>query len=151
MKSGLSLIEILVGVAIIGILAAVVFGNFGNYRASQALQNSGEGVLALLNEARGRTLSSEDSSQYGAHLESSRAVLFAGADYVAGAAGNREFRFDPAVEIVSINLTGGGADVVFQRLTGATSQDGTFILRVKAEPSKAKTFTIEKTGIISVN
>ncbi|KKS45095.1 hypothetical protein A3I25_02695 [Candidatus Nomurabacteria bacterium RIFCSPLOWO2_02_FULL_42_17] len=151
MKSGLSLIEVLVVLAIIGILSAVVFGNFGTYRANQALQNSGEGVLSFLNSARSRTLFSEDSSQYGVHLEQSKTVLFKGVTYSAGANDNREFILDPSIEIVSVNLAGGGDNIVFERLSGATDQDGTFVLRVKTDFSKQKTFTIEKTGIVSVN
>lgn len=122
-----------------------------SFRSSKALQIVSEEMLSLLDEARGNTLSAKDSYAYGAHFESSIIVLFRGTAYSISDPNNKTVDIDGAVEIADISLAGGGQDVLFQRLTGKTNQNGTIIIRLKSDNLKTKTIAIEASGVASSN
>ena len=121
------------------------------FRSGKALQVVAEDVLSLLDEGRADTLSAKDSYAYGVHFESSIIVLFRGAAYSSSDSSNKKVDIDGAVEISNISLAGGGAEVLFQRLTGKTNQSGTVTIRLKSDTSKIKTILIETSGVASVN
>ena len=147
---GITLIELLIGIAILGIIGAVAITSLSSLRGAQALKNSTASTVSVFHEARARTLASESASSYGVHIGTTELVLFQGAAYVAGNTGNKRVSLDDGVTISSISLAGGGTDVVFNRLTGGTNQNGTFVI-VGTTPTAQKTITISKTGLISSN
>ncbi len=147
----MTLIEVLTVLAITAILSAIVALSFSNFRKGQGLPNAVDEVMSLLNEAHSRTLSGENALQYGVHLQSDKAVLFVGTSYSSSASTNRPVSFISGITIASISLNGGGSDVVFNKLTGETSQYGTFIVKDSSTTVGQKTVTIVKTGLVSVN
>ncbi len=151
LKKGFTMLEIVVVVAIVMILASVIITSFSKFRNNKVLDTGVENTLSVLAKARGNTLSSKNAYQYGVHFEASQAVLFRGATYNSSDTNNEVAPLDNALEISSVSLTGGGSDVLFDRLTGKTSMDGTVIVRVKSDTAKTKTVTINGTGIASVN
>ena len=148
---GFSLIEFLVIIAIVAVIASIVGMSFRSARRLKVLDSNTAAIVGLLSQARVRTLSGKLSSVYGVHLESGQAVLYQGDAYNASAATNESYAVDPAVEIAFIALTGGGSDVLFERLTGKTANSGTFVVRLISEASLARTVTIESSGIVSSN
>ena len=78
-------------------------------------------------------------------------VLFKGAGYSSGAQDNISLTLNEEVKISAIALTGGGSDVVFKKLTGATTQNGTVTLASIRDGTKTKVITIEATGIAYSN
>lgn len=150
-KDGFTVLELAIILAILSVLAAVIFTSMSSFRSGKALQVVSEDILSLVEEARGYTLSSKDGYAYGVHFESSRIVLFRGSPYLSGDSNNKAIDIDGAVEISAISLVGGGVEVLFQRLTGKTSQNGSIIIRLKSDTAKTKTIIIEKSGIASVN
>lgn len=145
------LFQLLIGIVIISILASIVALNLSVFRESQALNNGLDEVKTLLNQARSKTQGAENGVVYGVHLESDKAVLFAGDTYTDGAPGNLTVRFDPTVAIDSISLLGGGSDVVFDAITGNTEESGTFIVKRVSTTSGEKTVTVSPTGLIDNN
>lgn len=151
-SKGITALELLMTVAIMAILAAIIVSPFAQFRNSKVLDTAGENALSILTKARGNTLSSKNSYQYGVHFESSQMVLFRGATYSSSDPNNEAVILDNALEISSIYLAGGVSDaVLFDRLTGKTSQDGTVVIWVKSDTSKTRTITINATGVVSVN
>ena len=144
---GFTMIELVVVLAIIVLLMAVVVTPFRAFRNSKALDTTSEETLALLSEARGSTLSAKDGYRYGVHFESSQAVLFRGDTYSSGDTTNKAITLDNALEFSSISLAGGGSEVVFDRLTGKTTQSGSVVVRIKSDTSKTRTITIGGTGV----
>jgi len=153
LSQGVTALELLMVVAIMAILAAIVISPFAQFRNSKVLDTAGENALSILARARGNTLSSKNSYQYGVHFESAQMVLFRGAIYNSLDANNEAVALDGALEIYPTppSLTGGGSDVIFDRLTGKTSQDGTVVIRVKSDTSKTRTITVNATGVVSAN
>lgn len=149
MKGGFTLLELVIVVGILALLAGIILSSFSGFRNSKVLDTASEESLALLSEARGSTLAGKDSYQYGVHLAAGQMVLYRGAVYSSSDTNNKIVTLDGALEIVSITLTGGGSDVLFDRLTGKTSQPGAFVIRVKSNTAKARTITVNGTGIAS--
>ena len=147
---GFTLIEMLIVVFLVITLSTLVFYNLSSRRTSQALNNGEDEIVALVNEARGNTISGENGSQYGVHFETKKAILFAGTTYTVGSSTNKEYDFDGAVTINSISLAGGSSDMVFKKLTGDTDQYGT--VQITSTPGNAtKTITVSKNGFVAGN
>lgn len=150
-RRGITLLEILMALAVMLFLAAIVIGSFAQFRNSKVLDTATEEIVSVLAKARGKTLASVNATTYGVHFEASQVVLFSGAAYNPSAPDNEMYVLDPALEISSIALSGGGADVVFARLTGKADRSGTITVRVKSDISKTRTVTLHETGIAGVN
>lgn len=149
-KNGFTLIEVLVGIFVILIVSSVIAGAFREFRDTQVLNDNAENTANLINEARSKTLASKKSLQYGIHMETSRLVIFEGDVFGEPNPTNREIAISPQIEISSISLNEGVNDVIFQKLTGETSQYGTITLRLKRNPSKTKSVNIGQSGIITI-
>jgi len=146
-KKGFTTLEILIVLSIMSILTAIVFSAFINVRKNQALAIDTSTIVEVLRQARSQTLSSYSSSRYGVRLSSVKVTLFAGSSYNPNDSANKDFILNSSDTILTITLVGGGSDVLFDRLTGETSQNGTVVL---SSPStgETKTVTIYKTGLV---
>ena len=147
-QKGFTLIELILVVFIVGLMATVVIYNLAASRNSQILNNGEGDIVALINEARSRTVAAENNLQYGVHFETTKVELFSGTTYTSGALGNKKINLDSNVTIPSISLSGGASDVVFKKMTGETDVYGTIILK-NTSNSNQKTITISKTGIVN--
>ncbi|MEK7575817.1 MAG: hypothetical protein AAB491_01890 [Patescibacteria group bacterium] len=145
---GISIIEIIIILAVISIVLGIVVINLTSFREEQALNSTINESISYINEARSKTLSSKDFSQYGIHFEQTKITLFKGVNYNSSDSNNIDYIFSSLLEISSISLNGGGNEVIFQKITGKTDQFGTVTYRVKNNPSKSKIITIKSTGII---
>jgi len=143
---GFTLIELLVSLAVLSLMAAVVFVGYRGMSARFELKTQSSKVLDVFNLAHARTVSSLDASQYGVHVEQTQYVLFKGATYSAGDPDNVVYALSSSVEISDITLLGGGVDVLFDRLTGKTSQAGTFRVRLVSDNSRYKIVEVLASG-----
>lgn len=148
-KKGFTALEILMVISIMMILVAIIISPFAAFRNSKVLDTASEETLALLSEARGNTLSAKDGYQYGVHFDAAQVVLYRGATYSSSDVNNKAVVLDSALEVSSIALVGGGTEVLFDKLTGKTSQSGSVIIRVKSDVAKSRTITIVGTGVAS--
>ena len=105
----------------------------------------------MLDEARKSTLSSYYSSQYGVHFGTSTVTLFRGDTYSFGASNNDVYTFPSNVEITSVGLNGAGNDVVFERITGETSQYGEVAVSLLTGSTSPKSITIHPSGLVELN
>ena len=149
-KKGVSAIEIVIAIGILAALLALITPPFLNYRQSGIVELTAQNIVSQLSEARRLTLSSEGDSRYGVRLELSTSTLFKGASFQYGNLLNKVFVFDKGVTLSPIVLNGGGTDVIFNRLTGATGGYGTATVSSVSNPSRSKNIIIEKTGLINV-
>ncbi len=149
-KSGFTLIEMLLAVSIIFLMSGLILGPFSQFRTQKTLDATVEEVFAAFSRAHIDTISSLQDSQYGVHLDADKVVYFVGTTYVPGAVTNSEYELSSVIEIGSITLVGGVSDVIFQRLSGATNQSGTFEIRAKSDTTRKVVVTVNGTGAISL-
>jgi type II secretory pathway pseudopilin PulG len=147
---GITLLEIIFVIGIIGVIAVAVLGPLSQFRARKTLDASVEVVLAAFSRAHLDTISSLSDQQYGAHLDADQVVYFIGPTYSALEVTNVPYKLSPVIEIGNISLSGGGNDILFQRLTGGTSQSGTFEVRLKSDVTRKVVVTVNGTGAISL-
>lgn len=148
----MTLIEIVLVVAIVGILVAVILWPFASFRDEKLLDGAAEEMMALLNEARQRTLSSDGASVYGVYFEDDKMTLFKGAAFPGtGDPDNKEASLANRLTISTISLTGGGSVLIFKRLTGATSENGSITLSLASDSSRQRIVTVSPAGSISLN
>ncbi len=149
-KRGFTLIELLIVIGVTVLLCAIILSTLIGFRKNQALEKDTEIVIQLLNQARAQTVSSKGATVYGVHFTAPQVVLFTGSTYVSGSITNQVVDLTSTDTILTISLAGGGSDVIFQRLTGQTSQNGTVVISSPGI-SRTKTVTIYKTGVVDSN
>lgn len=145
---GFTLIEILVSTAIIVLVGSITVSVFSSFNRERSLMKDVAEVAALIEEARALTLSSKDRSSFGVRFEADRAIRFQGTAYVEGAASNVTVLLGPSTTISSISLSGGGNDVVFEKLTGDATRTGSVTIALLKDPSRTKVIQIFGTGIV---
>lgn len=150
MNKGFTIIEIIITVAILLVITTLTLIALNTFRENQSFKNAVNETISLINQARSKTLSSQDFSQYGIHFELSRVVLFKGTTFSEPNPNNIVLILPSSIEISSISLNGLGVNLIFQKLTGKTDQFGSVVFRVKNDISKTKTIDIKNTGIINV-
>ena len=126
---GFTLVELVITIGILAALATITALSLGDFREHQALSNTVDEMIAIVNQARSKTLAAEGGSGYGVHFDPNDAVLFVGPTYTPGDPGNVVDAIDPSIELDSVSLSGGGQEVLFDGLTGGTDDDGTVIVR----------------------
>lgn len=148
---GLTLIEILVVIVIMTIILTVVAISLSRLNSSQALDKGAMLVVSALDEARSLTLSAKNADKYGVYFEESRMILFKGETYTEGDPNNEENILNQKIKIRNITLAGGGSAVVFDRLTGNTSETGTMEVFLVETPTTFRTITVKATGVVELN
>jgi len=148
MKKGFTLLELLITIAILSIISALTLWHWSGYKGREALSKDKMGIMAFMEEARSLSVASKNNSEFGVHIASSTITLFEGSSYSAGAPENINYSMNSAVEIYSINLSNGGEDIVFNRLSGENSDFGNIILRLYNDSNASTTITILKSGVV---
>ncbi len=142
--------ETIIIVAVSIILFAIIVSAFSGFNKNQSLNSTSSEVVSVLNEARALTLASLDNKAYGVHFQSDKVIFFKGSVFSSSDPDNKITTISSKISISNISLNGGGDDIIFQRLTGKTDQDGTITLSLVSDPSKSKTITVGVSGIIEL-
>lgn len=143
--SGFTLVEIALVVGILVLLGAASFVYFTRSRNVRLLLTTGQEIISVLRAAQAQSLAGQDNSPWGVHFEQNRFVLFRGASYPASTS-TQVFILPDVLEIMGINLAGGGQDVLFNWFDGATAQSGSLNLRVINSPTDIFSVTIDPSG-----
>lgn len=157
-QKGITLVELLVIVGILGILAALSLPVFIFFQKESDLNNSTEEIVNTLRLAQNKTLASEEASQWGVYFNTSTSpqqyILFKGSSYETRATSSDKISQLPkTLEISEIKLEG-QKEVVFEKITGNLanlSQVGEVSLRLKTDISKTKTIYLENSGKVGLS
>ncbi|MEK7461805.1 MAG: hypothetical protein AAB586_01910 [Patescibacteria group bacterium] len=148
---GFTILEILLALLLITLAVSIITVSFSKLNSSQVLDKSTDLIISIMDEARSLTLSSKDDTQYGVYLGESQIVLFKGSMYSALEPSNVTTDINHLVGMRNIVLSGGGASVVFKRLTGNTDEAGVFEVFLRSSPTTFRTITIRATGVVESN
>ncbi len=146
-KDGFTAVELLITIAIIGVLSALVVPYFNSFLARNELRNESIKIVDMLRRARGQAMAGQGDSQWGVHFESARYILFRGATFSENDPFNEVISL-PAVLSISTNFFGGGNNVVFKKPSGETDNYGT--TTITNDLGEIKEITINQQGRIEV-
>lgn len=141
------MLEIMIVISILAFLTAIIVGQFSKYQAAQFIRTDTEAIIGIIEDARAKTLSSLSSSQYGVYFGTDTATLFTGSAYSSSDPNNQVLELSDYVRIVDISLSGGGDEIVFERLSGNTNQYGSITLETSGGDDN-RVITVTKLGII---
>lgn len=147
-QRGVAAVELLIVIAVLGIIFFVVLPQFSKARELQTLKNAVNDILFSLDKARSQTLSSLNASEYGVHFQFDGVIIFKGANFSSLAEDNETINITSPATISDIAISGGGADIYFNRLSGAPSVTGAVTV---STPSFSKIITVSAVGVASVN
>ena len=147
-KQGLAILETLIVSVIMFVLAAFSYISLVSFRDQQILNNGVGSALALIQDARSRTLASRYNAQYGINFQTDRLILFQGASYPGLTI--EEMPLDAHLQIIEVQLQGGGTSLIFERLSGTTFNEGTLQIGIKDSQTASSTLRINAAGLVSV-
>lgn len=150
---GFTFIELLTVIGILIVLTAMSIPAFRSFQKESDLTNTTEKIINTLRFAQNKTLASEESSQWGVWFStpttSQEYILFKGESYISRDSSYDEIHEVPEkIELYEINLTGGGTEVVFDRIVGSTDYSGNISLRLKDDISKTRQVIVKNSGKI---
>lgn len=148
---GITVVELLAVIAVIGIIILIAFPQFSRMRENQVIKNATADVLSVIEKARSQTLSSLNSSEYGVRFQSDRVIIFKGKVFSESAADNETVNIISPASISNITLngvSGSEMNMYFSRLSGTPSASGTVTINTT---NIQKIITISATGMASVN
>ena len=77
-QKGITVIEMLIVVSVIGILVLITLPRFSKIKENQVLKNTLGDVTSVLHRAQTQSLASVDSSEYGVRFQSDQVIIFKG-------------------------------------------------------------------------
>jgi Tfp pilus assembly protein FimT len=150
-KKGITAIELLIVVFVIGILVSVTLPQFSKMKENQVLKNATGEVVSALRNAQSQTLASVDFSEYGVHFQSDKIIIFKGTIFEADDENNKIIDIIIPANISNVTLagvSGVSGDVYFERLSGVPNKTGTITISTS---SVSKVITISATGAVSID
>ena len=153
MKKGFTIIELLTIIAILFVLAVSAVPALRSFQLKSDLENSAEEMINVIRLAQQKTISSEGGSSWGVYFSTSTSphqyTLFKGDDYTSREVPADEVHKISRDVLISAVDLGGGFEVVFSRVPGASRQEGAISLVLKNDASQTKTIFIDASGQIS--
>ena len=150
---GFTIIELLTVIGILIVLTTMSIPAFRSFQKESDLTNTTEEIINILRFAQNKTLASEENSQWGVWFSTSTTpqeyILFKGENYISRDPSYDETHKIPEkIELYEINLTGGGTEVVFDKVVGSTDYFGNTSLRLKGDISKTRQVIVKNSGKI---
>ncbi|MBI5400651.1 MAG: prepilin-type N-terminal cleavage/methylation domain-containing protein [Candidatus Yonathbacteria bacterium] len=146
---GFTVFELLIVVAILGVLLATILPSLLNFRRYSILNTEAQELVTMINRARLLSVSSKNDQRFGMHFEAGKIVIFQGSTYSSGATTNEAHTFDRSLTLSSIVINGGGSELLFEKVTGATSQNATTTLLVTGTMAST-TVIVRPTGVATI-
>ena len=144
-NKGFSVIELLVTIAILGMLLGVSVVSFASYNRRQAVFATAAAVGQSLRDARARTLASVAGSQYGVKVDGDRFTFFQGSVFSSSTPTNNTFMYASGVSASSSIST-----FIFERVTGNSSASGTISVYQTSSANVVKYVKVQTTGLVSI-
>lgn len=149
-NKGFNTLEILFVIGIMAILFFIAVSAFSNMKDKEVLRVETERTIAILEEAKSQTVSALNGSSYGVHFESDSMTLFEGTTYSVSDPDNDISTLNDDVVISDISITGGGSDVIFNKITNDTDTDGSITFSLVNDSGKTELVTILSSGIFYI-
>ena len=148
-KKGFSLLEIIIVIAIIGVLSAIAVINFSAAKKAKILETIADGIAFTLEKAKADAVSGKYGQSHGVKFNTGDYISFVGGWYGAGNASNTVYTIDTAFTITN-TIADPDDKIVFLRLTGAANSTATVTVSQISDSTKKRDIVIGPLGSISV-
>jgi len=154
-SKGFTILELLIATAILVVVGTISIPSITYLTRTPQLDGAFGEVISKIRLAQNKTLSSEGNSQYGVYFNTTPSphqyVLFKGSSWATRIiASDQTYSVPGIVEFSAVNTGGGGNQIVFDRLTGSTTNSGDVSLRLKSDSAETRTFYIDNSGVIGL-
>jgi len=144
-----TLFEVVIVVAILASSIAVVISWTLNALDQAKLQATTESLLGHVRRQQTSARSTRSTVAHGIYFENAQYTIFAGADYASSDPTTRQvFSLPAQITFSDVTLTGAGNELIFNRASGETAQDGTVTLSHE-DLSEENTLTISSVGLVT--
>lgn len=123
MPAGFTLLEMMLSVAVIGILAAIGFPVYQTFQIKNDLSLSVINSVHSFRRAQTLAEAVDGDSTWGVKVQTGSIVLFKGASYAA-----RDSTYDEIFDLPGTITPSGTTEVVFAKMTGVPGTTGTLTL-----------------------
>lgn len=145
---GFTLIEVIMVVTLLASTIGLVTAWTLTSLKRAELQSTTEVIVGILRKQQTSAMSSKGNLDHGIRLESDQYTIFAGPDYATSSANSRQtFSMPNQLTISNITLAGGGSDLIFNKASGETAQDGTLSI-THTSLSESMTISVNTLGLI---
>ncbi len=147
-EKGFSVIELIVVIAIAGLLTSGAVVSFSSFRNSTNLEAAGDLVKTTLEKSRLSALTQEDGFGWSVKINSNNLVWFKGQTYNPEDSTNKLVGLPDGTQISSVNLENSGSAVFFNTLTGTTSP-GNVVVSLVTDSAKTSTVYLNRSGVVA--
>ena len=138
---GISIIEILVVIAIIGILSGVSAGAYFYFKKGANFDLSAQQVANLIRRAQNKSIAMENDDAWGINITSQQAIIFKGTNF-----SGRNQSFDEKTTLTEIMTVSGSSQFIFNKFTGFPISPGSLIVD---NGSASKTIQVNAKGFVN--
>jgi prepilin-type N-terminal cleavage/methylation domain-containing protein len=149
MKRGFTLIELMIVIAIVGVLTAIVVGSYNDGRIRKEQDGIVQGLVSHLEKQKADAQAGKGGSSYGIKFEDDTYTLYTGTVYNAGSASNQPIVIDTDFEIEE-TIVNASNSIYFSRLNGSANENATITVSHILDAVDPRQITIETSGNISV-
>ena len=146
-RKGITAIEILFAVGIVGIMMTIVVSSFSQFRNASLVNTESLDIVSFINNARLSSMSSVNDLQYGVHFDSDKVVMYSTAVYSASDSTNVVRALNTRLNFTNIAIQGGGSDVIFRKVTGDTGLYATTTMKFLGSTATSTIFVIRPSGV----
>ena len=147
-KKGFTLIEMVLVLALMGILLGMSMMYYQSSQVRADVDAQSASIVHYLRLAQSSAASGLNDKSHGVHFETDSYTTFEGDSYNQADPKNFKMNLPETMTINAISLNGGGANVIFSKINGDTTNYGTISLN-SVQVNKTKTITITSVGTIN--
>lgn len=146
---GFSIIEIIISIAIIGVLTGIVANSFQTAQLKKQQQGIVQSIVSYLEKQKSYTQSGKDGENYGVKFNSSDFIMFTGDSFSENTESNTIVSIDPQFQI-SETISNNQNIIYFSKLNGNANENATITISHLNNRINSQNLVIENSGTISV-
>jgi len=123
-KSGFTLIEVLIVVAVMGILSVIMINGYVSFQKSNELSENSKIVISFMRETQKNSISQKLGKKWGIKIEGNDTfTIFE--DPWETSVSKKSYNLPPSLQFDNFSINGGGSFIIFNKITGETDNYGT--------------------------